>query len=102
MIKGLNKGKPVLVVNCLCGNEYESKYNRGEMKQYLKEIGEYENHMTEPCEKCDRVTVVNLNLPKSELEESFFGEVDMPEEERIERRVIKDLMDNEFKFEEVE
>lgn len=93
MIKGLNKGKPVIEITCgACGTEYESKYNRGKMKKFLAEFNEYENHMTEPCTNCGASMFINLNLPQSELSEEFFNSVGMPENERAERRVIRELM----------
>lgn len=100
MIKGLNKGKPVLNIICVkCGTEYESQYKRGQIKKYLLEFEQYENHNSEPCPSCGTEIVINLNLPGEELEEAFFKEVDMPEEERQERRTIKDFK-TELTFEE--
>lgn len=100
MIKTLLKGKPVLEIDCVgCGFLYESRYNRGQLKKYHREFGEYENHHTQPCPKCNTVMVINLNLKAEELEESFFNEVNMPEDERQQRRVIKEFMRTEIKLE---
>lgn len=92
MIKGLLKGKPAIQVECVgCGSSYESRYNRGELIKYNSEFGEYENHATEPCANCGMVTVINLNVSDEELTEEFMIEMEMPEEERQERRTIKDF-----------
>lgn len=99
MIKGLEKGKPVILIRCYCGQEYESRYIRGQLKKFVQEFNEYENHNSEPCPECGKAIVINLNLPAEELEDAFFKEVDMPEEERQERRAIKDFK-TELTFEE--
>lgn len=114
MIKNLNKGKPSFIVICqgvtevkengefvYCENEYESMYNRGQIKKYIKEFGEWENHVSEPCPRCNTVISLDLNMADEELEESSFEEhEDMPEHEKEQRRVIKKLK-QEFSYEEM-
>ncbi|RAZ73636.1 hypothetical protein [Planococcus halotolerans] len=100
MIKGLLKGKPAIQIDCVgCGFSYESRYIRGQLIKYSREFGEYENHTAEPCTNCGMGTVINLNLPEAELSEAFMEEMGMPEEERQQRRVIKDFK-TEITFEE--
>lgn len=92
MIKGLLKGKPVIQIDCVnCGHSYESRYVRGQLIKYEKQFGSYENHTSDPCTSCGTVMVINLNLPEYELSEAFMDAMEMPEEERVARRTIKDF-----------
>lgn len=100
MINGLDKGKPVIHIKCVkCKKQYESMYNKGQVIKYLKEFGQYENMPTKPCPTCGTVTFINVNIPAEELEETFFDKVEMDEEDRQQRRILKDLF-TEFVFEE--
>lgn len=93
MVKELDKSQNTLTIDCsICGTEYKHTYKQGEVHEYSEIYGEYENMKLDPCPECGSVVFLNLNLPIESLSEKFFEEMGMPEGERQQRRIIKELI----------
>jgi small nuclear ribonucleoprotein (snRNP)-like protein len=88
----LNVTPAAVAIKCDCGEEVTTQtkaFNPG----HLEEFDQYENLHLDTCPECERMNVLNMNIPPTGLEEEEIeAEPFFTDQERNNREKVRDIM----------